>query len=339
MVEARETMAAPARQKPPRTSRRTASEAGERPAAPAAARATTTPKQALERRGRTLTGACVAVVIVLVAILIGMVAARGLATFVVDGVSPLTFFGTTVWNPHATAADGSYLMGALPMICGSFLVTLVSCVISLPFALGASIFVVEVAPGFGERVFRPMVEVLVGIPSVVFGLVGLSVVVPWVRSWAGGTGYGVLAGSLVLALMILPTVTSLTIDALRAVPDSYREGSFGLGCTRWQTIVHVVLPSALPGILTAVIMGMARAFGESLAVQMVVGNAAKMPASLTTPASTLTSVLTMGMGNEAMGTVFNDVLWSLALVLLAMSLAFILLVHLIGRKGAVRDGK
>lgn len=297
------------------------------------------PKQALERRGKGLTGACVALVIVLVAILIGMVAARGLATFVSDGVSPAKFFTGTVWNPHGTDADGDYLMGALPMICGSFLVTLISCAISLPFALGSSIFVVEVAPGFGEKVFRPMIEVLVGIPSVVYGLVGLSVVVPWVRSWAGGTGYGILAGSIVLALMILPTVTSLSIDALKAVPDSYREGSYGLGCTRWQTIVHVVLPSALSGILTAVIMGMARAFGESLAVQMVVGNAAQMPSSLTIPAATLTSVLTMGMGNEAMGTVFNDALWSLALVLLVMSLVFILIVHLIGRKGAARNGK
>jgi phosphate transport system permease protein len=179
-----------------------------------------------------------------------------------------------------------------------------------------------------------MIELLTGIPSVVFGLVGLSVIVPWVRSWGGGTGYGILAGSIVLAVMILPTITSLATDAIEAVPDAYRDGSYGLGCTRWQTIVHVVLPSALPGILTAVIMGMTRAFGEALAVQMVVGNAAQMPRGLLTPASTLTSVLTMGMGNEAMGTVYNDVLWSLALVLLLMSLVFILIVHLIGEKGA-----
>ena len=137
--------------------------------------------------------------------------------------------------------------------------------------------------------------------------------------------------------MILPTVTSLSTDALAAVPEAYRDGSYGLGCTRWQTILHVVIPSALPGILTAVIMGMARAFGEALAVQMVVGNAAQMPQGLFTPAATLTSVLTMGMGNEAMGTVYNDVLWSLALVLLVMSLCFILIVHLIGRKGAVKN--
>ena len=223
------------------------------------------------------------------------------------------------------------------MIAGSFAVTLLSCVLALPFALGAAIFVVEIQPGFGSKVFRPMIEHLTGIPSVVFGLVGLSIIVPWVRSWAGGTGYGIMAGSIVLAFMILPTVTSLSTDALAAVPEAYRDGSYGLGCTRWQTILHVVIPSALPGILTAVIMGMARAFGEALAVQMVVGNAAQMPQGLFTPAATLTSVLTMGMGNEAMGTVYNDVLWSLALVLLVMSLFFILIVHLIGRKGAAKN--
>ena len=169
-----------------------------------------------------------------------------------------------------------------------------------------------------------------------FGLVGLGVVVPWMRGLVGGTGYGILSASIVLAVMILPTVTSLSTDALAAVPNAYRDGSYGLGCTRWQTVVGVVLPSALSDIMTAVIMGMSRAFGEALAVQMIIGNAPQMPAGLFTPASTLTSVLTMGMGNEAMGTVANDVLWALAMVLLAMSLVFILIVHLIGRKGGAK---
>lgn len=276
-------------------------------------------------------------VVLLVVTLIFMVCSRGLATFTADGISFDSFITGTTWNPHQTGDDGQPLMGALPMIAGSFAVTLLSCVLALPFALGAAIFVVEIQPGFGSKVFRPMIELLTGIPSVVFGLVGLSIIVPWVRSWAGGTGYGIMAGSIVLAFMILPTVTSLSTDALAAVPEAYRDGSYGLGCTRWQTILHVVIPSALPGILTAVIMGMARAFGEALAVQIVVGNAAQMPQGLFTPAATLTSVLTMGMGNEAMGTVYNDVLWSLALVLLVMSLFFILIVHLIGRKGAAKN--
>ena len=300
--------------------------------------ANVTDKRGIERRGRILTGSAVALVVALVCTLIFMVCSHGLATFVTDGIPLGSFFGGTTWNPHQNDASGVPLVGALPMIAGSFSVTLLSCALSLPFALGASLFVVDIAPGFGKRIFRPMIELLVGIPSVVFGLVGLSIVVPWTRSWAGGTGYGILSSSLVLAFMILPTVTSLATDAIAAVPDSYRDGSFGLGCTRWQTIVHVEIPSAMPGILTAIIMGMTRAFGEALAVQMVIGNAAQMPQGLLTPAATLTSVLTMGMGNEAMGTVYNDVLWSLALVLLLMSLVFILLVHLVGRLGAARNG-
>lgn len=296
------------------------------------------PKRSVERTGKLVTGACATVATVLVITLIFMVAQHGLATFAVDGISPGGFFFGTTWNPHQTDDAGAPLMGALPMIAGSFAVTLLSCLFVLPFAIGSAVFVVEIAPGFGRKVLQPVVELLVGIPSVVFGLIGLTVIVPWVRGWAGGTGYGVFSASLVLAVMVLPTVTSLAIDAIASVPDSYREGSYGLGCVRWQTIWKVVLRSAAPGLMTAVILGMTRAFGEALAVQMVIGNAAAMPLSLFTPAATLTSVLTMGMGNEAMGTVYNDALWSLALVLLLMSLAFILIVHLIARKGARSNG-
>lgn len=295
-------------------------------------------KHQIERVGKSLTGLCIAIVVMVVFSLIVMVAQRGLATFAVDGIDPWGFLSGTVWNPHQNDANGMPLVGALPMIVGSFSVTLLSCLAVVPFAIGSAVYTVEVNPSFGSRVFRPALELLVGIPSVVFGLIGLSIVVPWVRSWAGGTGYGILAGSIVLSIMVLPTVTSLVIDALEAVPDSYRQSSAALGGTRWQNTWHIVLRAATPGILTAIILGMARAFGEAMAVQMVIGNAAAMPTSLVTPAATLTSVLTTSMGNEAMGTVYNDVLWSLALVLLVMSLAFILVVHLIGSKSAVKHG-
>lgn len=296
------------------------------------------PKRRVELLGRGISGACAGLATLLVVTLIFMVAQHGLATFIADGISLASFFGGTTWNPHATDDAGAPLVGALPMIVGSFGVTIMSTLFVFPFAIGAAIFVVEIQPAFGRTVLQPVTELLVGIPSVAFGLIGLTVVVPFIRGIAGGTGYGLLAGSIVLAVMVLPTVTSLSIDAIAAVPNSYREGSYGLGCSRWQTIWKVVLKSALPGIMTALILGMTRAFGEALAVQMVIGNAAVIPTSLVTPAATLTSVLTMGMGNEAMGTLYNDVLWSLALVLLAMSLVFILIVHLIGRKGAKING-
>ena len=226
---------------------------------------------------------------------------------------------------------------------GSFAVTLLSTLFALPIAIGSAIFVVEIAPRLGRRVFQPLIELLVGIPSVVYGLIGLTVVVTWTRDMAAAagqtiTGFGIFSSAIVLAVMILPTITSLSIDALAAVPNQYREGSYALGCTRWQTVWNVVLRSAAPSLMTAVILGMTRAFGEALAVQMVIGNAIQMPTSLFTPASTLTSVLTMGMGNEAMGTVYNDVLWSLALLLLFMSLVFILVIHLIGHKGGTKRG-
>lgn len=300
-------------------------------------------KSRVELVGKGVTGACIVLVALLVVTLVAMVAQRGIATFTVDGVDLGAFLTGTTWNPHQDDASGMPTTGALPMIAGSFSVTLLSTLFALPIAIGSAIFVVEVAPGFGRRVFQPLIELLVGIPSVVYGLIGLTVVVAWTRDMAAAagqtiTGFGIFSSAIVLAVMILPTITSLSIDALAAVPGEYREGSYALGCTRWQTVWNVVLRSAAPSLMTAVILGMTRAFGEALAVQMVIGNAIQMPTSLFTPASTLTSVLTMGMGNEAMGTVYNDVLWSLALLLLIMSLVFILIIHLIGRKGGTKRG-
>lgn len=295
-------------------------------------------KYQLERVGKSLSGICIALVILVVVSLVVMVSQCGFATFFVDGIDPLSFFTSTTWNPHQPNEAGMPTVGALPMIVGSFSVTIGSCLIVIPFALGSAIYAAEINPRFGQRIFRPALELLVGIPSVVYGLVGLTILVPWIRSlFPGSTGYGILAGSLVLAVMVLPTITSLVIDALEAVPLTYRQSSAALGATRWQTIWHIVLRAATPGILTAIILGMARAFGEALAVQMVIGNAAAMPTSLVTPAATLTSVLTMSMGNETMGTVYSDVLWSLALILLVMTLIFICIVHIIGSRSAAKN--
>lgn len=301
------------------------------------------PKHRVELIGKGVTGACIALVTLLVVTLVAMVAQRGIATFAVDGIDLGAFLTGTTWNPHQDDVNGMPTVGALPMISGSFAVTLLSTLFALPIAIGSAIFVVEIASRFGRRVFQPLIELLVGIPSVVYGLIGLTVVVAWTRDMAAAagqtiTGFGIFSSAIVLAVMILPTITSLSIDALAAVPNQYREGSYALGCTRWQTVWNVVLRSAAPSLMTAVILGMTRAFGEALAVQMVVGNAIQMPTSLFAPASTLTSVLTMGMGNEAMGTVYNDVLWSLALLLLLMSLVFILIIHLIGHKGGTKRG-
>lgn len=280
----------------------------------------------LEKFGRTITFMCLALIVFIVAMILIFVAQKGLSTFFVDGVSLSTFLFSGTWNP----SQGEF--GALPMIMGSFIVTILSALIATPFAIGAAVFMTEISPKYGAKILQPAVELLVGIPSVVYGFIGLQVVVPFVRSLFGGTGFGILSGVFVLFVMILPTVTFMTTDTLRAVPRHYREASLAMGATRWQTIWRVTLNAARPGIFTAVIFGMARAFGEALAIQMVVGNSAVIPMSLTTPAATLTSVLTMGIGNTVMGTVQNNVLWSLALVLLLMSLAFNMLVKFITRE-------
>ena len=226
------------------------------------------PKRRLENIGLGITGFCVALVALVVVTLIFMVAQQGLSTFFVDGMDPIAFFTGQNWIPEQER------YGALPMIVGSFAVTLLSTLFALPIAIGSAIFVVEVAPGFGRRVFQPVIELLVGIPSVVYGVLGLYVINSLVKAIFGDaapTGAGILSGALVLAIMILPTITTLSMDALRAVPNQYREGSYALGCTRWQTTWNVVLKSATPSLMTAVILGMTRAFGETLAVQMVIG--------------------------------------------------------------------
>ncbi len=294
------------------------------------------PKRRLENIGLGITGFCVALVALVVVTLIFMVAQQGLTTFFVDGLNPIDFFFGQNWIPEQER------YGALPMIVGSFAVTLLSTAFALPIAIGSAIFVVEVAPSFGRRIFQPFIELLVGIPSVVYGVLGLYVINSLIKAIFGDaapTGAGILSGSLVLAIMILPTITTLSMDALRAVPNQYREGSYALGCTRWQTTWHVVLKSALPSLMTAVILGMTRAFGETLAVQMVIGGVERsMPMGLLDPASTLTAALTAGLSNAVSGSVYYHALWSLGLILLAMSLIFILIIHLIGRKGAKANG-
>ncbi|MEK0400639.1 phosphate ABC transporter permease subunit PstC [Streptococcus suis] len=281
----------------------------------------------LEKFGKVITFLCLSLIVFIVAMILIFVAQRGLSTFFVDGVSITDFLFGSKWEPS------SKIFGALPMISGSFIVTILSAVVATPIAIGAAVFMTEISPKRGAKILQPVIELLVGIPSVVYGFIGLQVVVPFVRSIFGGTGFGILSGVLVLFVMILPTVTFMTVDSLRAVPRHYREASLAMGATRWQTIWRVILNAAKPGIFTAVIFGMARAFGEALAIQMVVGNSAVIPTSLTTPAATLTSVLTMGIGNTVMGTVQNNVLWSLALVLLLMSLIFNMIMKFITREG------
>lgn len=283
--------------------------------------------------GKTLSYASIFLIVGVVLAIFLFVASKGIATFTQNKASLVEFLTGSEWNPGATGPNGRPQVGALPMILGSFGVTLLAALFATPFAIGTALYMTELSSKRSQKFMQSVIELLVGIPSVVYGFIGLTVVVPFVRDHFGGSGYGILSGAFVLFVMVLPTITSMTVDSLRAVPKYYKSASLALGATEWQTIYRVLLRAALPGIMTAIVFGMARAFGEALAVQMVIGNATLLPESLLAPASTLTSVLTMGIGNTVMGTVSNNALWSLALVLLLMSLIFNIAVRFISRKG------
>jgi len=191
-------------------------------------------------------------------------------------------FGTK-WYPSKDA------FGILTMLAGSVVATLLALVIAVPLAVGCAIFLAEVAPLRIRNIARPSVELLVGIPSVVYGLVGVIILCPFIASLSGtGSGSSVLAAAIVLAIMVLPTITSISEDSLRAVPVQYKEGAFALGATHWQTIHHVLLPAARRGIIAAIVLGTGRAIGETMAMVMVIGNSPIFPTDIFGPARTLT---------------------------------------------------
>lgn len=179
--------------------------------------------------------------------------------------------------------------GLLTMIVGSMSATLVALAIAVPLSLGAAILLAEVAPPKVRAVTRPAIELLVGIPSVVYGLVGLVALTPFVAQFsARGSGSSVLAAGIVLAVMVLPTITSISEDSIRALPPVYKEGALALGATHWQTVWHVMIPAASRGIVAGTVLGTGRAIGETMAMVMVIGNAPIFPTSILDPARTLT---------------------------------------------------
>jgi len=196
------------------------------------------------------------------------------------GILPMIF--QTVWRPGSIIGAEGAQFGMLPMIVGTLLSTFGAMVLGLPLSLGAAILLTEVAPGWVQELFQPAIELLAGIPSVIYGLFGMVVLAPLIRKIpvAGNTGFGLLNASIILAIMILPTVTNIARDAIRAVPKSYKEGSLALGTTHWQTIRQVILPAARSGIVAAIILGIGRALGETMALIMVIGNSIAMPSPL-----------------------------------------------------------
>jgi phosphate transport system permease protein len=189
--------------------------------------------------------------------------------------------------------------GLLPMIIGSLYVTAGALVIGVPFGLSCAVLLTEFSSRRLRRVLKPVIELLAGIPSVVYGFMGVVILIPFIRDRLGGPGFSVLAASIILGIMILPTIISISIDSLEAVPRSYREGSIALGATRWQTTRMVMFPAAKSGIVASIILGMGRAIGETMAVIMIAGNAANIPRSTLDPVRTLTSNIALEMGYAA----------------------------------------
>lgn len=282
--------------------------------------------------GRGYAVICGILIVVLTLAIIIFVASKGMSTFTQDKYSIGKFLFSTNWSPDASPEKGGPQFGILIFILGSIFVSIGAVIISAPLSIALAIFMNLISPRLGEKVIQPAMELFVGIPSVVYGFVGITLLVPIIKKGFGGLGISLLAGIIVLSIMILPTITSIASDAIKTIPRDYIEASYGLGATRWQTISRVIIPATKSGILTGIVLGIARAFGEALAVQMVIGNSIRIPGSLLETTSTMTSILTMDMANTTFGSEWNNALWSMAFILLIISFIFIVVVRRLGKR-------
>ncbi|MFA6308380.1 MAG: phosphate ABC transporter permease subunit PstC [Clostridia bacterium] len=282
-------------------------------------------------------------IIILTLLITGFLIYKGIGTFVVQKHSIFEFLFSNKFAPQdIVGSTQKGQVGAAVFIAGSIIISLFALLIATPFAIAAAIFINEISPRLGKRFLQPAIEIFVGIPSVVYGWIGLSILVPFIANiFKLPYGFNVLSGAIVLSLMIFPTITSISVDAIRNVPIEYKEASYSLGSTRWQMIRRIQIRSALPGILTGVVLGLTRAFGEALAVAMVIGRREQFPKfnngfldGLLSATSTLTSKIASDMGNTVTGSEWNNALWSMALLLFIISFLFIILIRFLSRKGS-----
>jgi len=209
---------------------------------------------------------------------------------IISKVGLFNFIFGMKWAP----SQGAF--GIFPMIIGSVSVTIGAAILGVPIAICCSIFLAEFAPAPLRNIFRPAIQLLAGIPSVVYGFWGVLFIVPTIRKYLGGPGLSILAGSIILAIMILPTIISISEVSILALPRQYKEGGLAMGLTHWQTIYSIMLPAAKSGIVSAIILGIGRAIGETMAVIMVLGNAVAIPESILDPVRTLTTNIGIEMG-------------------------------------------
>ncbi|WP_235855639.1 phosphate ABC transporter permease PstA [Methanofollis fontis] len=261
-----------------------------------------------------------------------------------ESIGIWNFISGSTWNP--TGAEPAY--GVYPLIVGTVLVTIGAMVVAVPLGIGSALFIAELAPYRLRLIAKPAIELLAGIPSVVYGFFGLIVLTNWLRiSFDTPSGESWLAGSILLGVMALPTIISVSEDALSMVPAAFKEGSLALGATHWQTISRVLVPTALSGITASIILGMGRAIGETMAVIMVCGNAAIIPDPITnvlSPVRTLTGTLGIEIGEVAVGSMHYHALFGVAVVLLVITLivnlaAVAIMKHIRSRQQAVSRAK
>ncbi|WP_424714658.1 phosphate ABC transporter permease subunit PstC [Methanobacterium sp.] len=266
--------------------------------------------------------------ILIIILIIAFIFREGLPA--IYSVGFFNFIFGMVWNPD------NGIFGVFPMIIGTLLTTLIALLFAVPLSLCCSIFLAEIAPPNMRKILKPTIQGLAGIPSVVYGFFGLVIIVPFMRIHFGGSGFSVLSASLILTIMILPTIISISEDALRSIPYEYNEASLALGATQWQTIKNVIFPAALPGIITAIILGMGRAIGETMAVIMVAGNVVQIPGSIFEPVRTLTSNIAIEMG-YATGLHYSA-LFATGIVLLTVIIILLLIANYINYKKRVTIG-
>lgn len=233
------------------------------------------------------------------------------------------------------------MFGLLPLLVGSLLVTVGAVIIAVPLGLITAIYLGEIAPPWLREILKPIIEMLAGIPSIVLGFLGWVALAPLIQRLGAPTGLTAFTGSLILAYMALPTIISISEDALYAVPKEYRDGALAIGATQWQTIWRVVLPAARTGIVIAVMLGVARAIGETMAVMMVTGNAANIPklgpGMFFAPVRTMTATIAAEMGEVAQGSLHYSTLFGIGIVLFVITFAINSLAARLVGTGGVRS--
>lgn len=271
--------------------------------------------------------------IVIIALIFLFLLREGLPAFLDIPLRQL--FGTR-WYPIEE------MFGLLPLLVGSLIVTVGAVAISLPLGLTTAIYLGEIAPPWLREILKPIIEVLAGIPSIVLGFLGWIALAPLIQNLGAPTGLTAFTGSLILAYMSLPTIISIAEDALYAVPKEYRDGALAIGATQWQAIWRVVLPAARPGLMIAVMLGIGRAIGETMAVMMVTGNAANIPSLgsgiFFQPVRTMTATIAAEMGEVAQGSLHYSTLFAIGIVLFLISFAInALAARLVGVEGLRRS--